>query len=162
MRLSNRRTGICMGSILLLTACIVASAASPQRGEGAESDTVQHGSYRVTVHIALMEAIPQDATVICRLAATSTPPALLPRESVSALAVVSGSDATCILRMPLTWSIPQPTAQQQVSSTLRLSITEYPTSNAPAAPLRRIALPAIAVALPQPNGERALDLPLLF
>jgi hypothetical protein len=64
--------------------------------------------------------------------------------------------------MPLTWSIPQPTAQQQVSSTLRLSITEYPISNAPAAPLRRIALPAIAVALPQPNGERALDLPLLF
>ena len=121
-----------------------------------------HGMDRVTLYLTLLHPLPAGARYQCRV--TAAAPNLLPGESVTALAVVSGNHATCVLPMPLAWFPPitNPVASAMPAPELRFTITAYPAPDAPAAPLRRIALPAIAVALPQPDGIRAVDLPLAF
>ncbi len=123
---------------------------------------IVHGAYLVTLHMAIVNPMPTNSQYLCRVAAVPSP-TVLPGESVTALAVVSGNEATCVLRMPLAW-LPVSAPSGNPAPALRLSIAAYPAPDSAlgqaAQPLRRIATPAIA--LPQPDGERALDLPLAF
>ena len=143
---------------LALTGSLPVGAQSPS--PAALQPALQHGIDQVTLHLTLLHPLPGGARYQCRV--TAAAPNLLPGESVTALAVVTGNHATCVLPMPLAWFPANPIASAMPAPELRFTITAYPAPDAPAAPLRRIALPAIAVALPQPDGVRAVDLPLAF
>ena len=152
--------------VVVLSFVVRAAAQSAAPATSAPAPpAIAHGGYLVTLHMAIVNPMPPNTAYLCR--ATAVPsPTVLPGESVTALAVVSGNAATCVLRMPLAW-IPLSTSNGgNPAPALRFSITAYPAPNTAlgesASPLRRLAVPAIAVTLPQPDGERALDLPLTF
>ena len=155
-------------SFAVAFSCLAPVADAPAAAQSA-SDTptpaIAHGSYLVTLHMAIVNPMPNHSTYLCRASAVPSP-TVLPGESVTAMAVVSGNVATCVLHMPLAWiPLSTPTGSHPAPA-LRFSIAAYPAPDTAlgnaAEPLRNIAVPAIAVDLPQPDGERALDLPLAF
>ena len=152
-------------ALVFAVACsgLIRAAAQSPLGESARP-AVAHGSYLVTLHMAIVHPMSARSAYLCRASAVPSP-TVLPGESVTALAVVSGNVATCVLHMPLTW-IPISSSGGSPAPSLRFSITAYTAPDTAlgdaAEPLRTIALPAIAVNLPQPDGERAVDFPLTF
>ena len=146
-----------LAALCLALLSLIASAAPPAESALHANPALARGSYQVTLHLAILSSLPSSTAIICRAVADPAP-LLLSSESVTALAVVSGNEATCALQFPIAWSPSEAAPEPQ----LHLSVAAMPASGPLVAPLRHVALPAIAVRYPQPNGVRAIDLPLTF
>uniref|UniRef100_E6QIF9 Uncharacterized protein n=1 Tax=mine drainage metagenome TaxID=410659 RepID=E6QIF9_9ZZZZ len=123
------------------------------------------GSYRIIFHIAILSTLPANASVVCKVGVTPQASrasgwmvAGLPVESASSMAVLSGSTATCVVRIPFAWTLPGGTD----GVTLSYEVDAYSGVVGRSMLLRSSAQPAIHEPMPVSGAECKIDLPLAF
>lgn len=151
-----------LGTVLLFCAALAASAP-----ESLAASTMVGGVYTVTFNLSIASQLPAGTTIICRariapsqeglnllkpqMAATTV-------ESVTGLAAVTGSSATCATEIPFVWSMPSGRCG------LTLSYEVDAVSHSGAAPLlvRRSAQQNLSAAFPASGGNANLSVNMTF
>ncbi len=109
------RISLILVSILGLTAPAFAVVTpSHHGGGGGNTPTTVTGSYAITFNVNLASALPAGSTLVCKAQIVPGNNGFQyggaqlnaqPVESAAAMAVVSGTSATCVVEIPFSWAV---------------------------------------------------------
>jgi hypothetical protein len=154
--LMNRARALMPALLVLLTPAF-AWPAPPADARGAESPLAVSGSYSVSFNVNLDAVAPAGTAILCRARIAPNLPSfqnlsqkMVPVESATGVATVSGNTANCSVQIPFSWAVSDP------RSGVTLSYEIDAVSGAAARPTPVRARQAIGVAYPATGGTANL------